>query len=170
MSRQSSSKLQDSETEATAQAVGRILGSLCVLTTQKEDVRSGMLASWVSQATFNPPGISVAVARDRAVESLLHQGDRFVLNVLGEDKNLAIQKHFLKPFSPGADRLEGIESSPSDQGHPILAEAIAWLECRVANRMECGDHWLVYAVVESGQVQDPEVRTAIHHRKSGSYY
>ncbi|WP_126147785.1 diflavin flavoprotein [Synechococcus elongatus] len=170
VSRQSSSKLQDSETEATAQAVGRILGSLCVLTTQKEDVRSGMLASWVSQATFNPPGISVAVARDRAVESLLHQGDRFVLNVLGEDKNLAIQKHFLKPFSPGADRLEGIESSPSDQGHPILAEAIAWLECRVANRMECGDHWLVYAVVESGQVQDPEVRTAIHHRKSGSYY
>lgn len=169
-SRQSSSKLQDSETEATTQAVGRILGSLCVLTTQKDDVRSGMLASWVSQATFNPPGISVAVARDRAVESLLHQGDRFVLNILSEDKNLAIQKHFLKPFSPGADRLDGIESSLSEQGHPVLTEAAAWLECRVANRMECGDHWLVYAVVESGQVQDAEARTAIHHRKSGSHY
>lgn len=169
-SRQTSSKLQDSETEATAQAVGRILGSLCVLTTQKEEIRSGMLASWVSQATFNPPGISVAVACDRAVESLLHQGDRFVLNILGENKNLAIQKHFLKPFSPGADRLDGIEFKLSDQGHPILTEAVAWLECRVANRMECGDHWLVYAVVESGQVQDAEARTAIHHRKSGSHY
>ncbi|AZB72983.1 diflavin flavoprotein [Synechococcus elongatus] len=169
-SRQTSSKLQDSETEATAQAVGRILGSLCVLTTQKEEIRSGMLASWVSQATFNPPGISVAVARDRAVESLLHQGDRFVLNILGENKNVAIQKHFLRPFSPGADRLDGIEFKLSDQGHPILIDAAAWLECRVANRMECGDHWLVYAVVEAGQVQDAEARTAIHHRKSGSHY
>ena len=168
--RLASSKLQDSETEATAQAVGRLLGSLCVLTTQKDEIRSGMLASWVSQATFDPPGISIAVARDRAVESLLHRGDRFVLNILGEGKDLPIQKHFLKPFSPGADRLEGIDATESEHGHPILSEAAAWLECCVANRMECGDHWLVYATVESGKVQDPEARTAIHHRKSGSHY
>ncbi len=31
-----------------------------------------MLASWVSQATFNPPGLTVAVAKDRAIESLMH--------------------------------------------------------------------------------------------------
>ena len=43
-----------------------------------------MVASWVSQASFEPPGITVAVAKDRAIESLLQVNDRFVLNILQE--------------------------------------------------------------------------------------
>ena len=30
-----------------------------------------MVASWVSQASFEPLGLTVAVAKDRAIESLL---------------------------------------------------------------------------------------------------
>jgi len=50
-----------------------------------------------------------------------------------------------------------------------LAEALAYLECRVEQRMECGDHWLLYAIAEKGRVLHQGL-TAIHHRKSGSYY
>ena len=57
------------------QAVGRLVGSLCVLTTKQGDLSSAMLASWVSQATFTPPGLTVAVAKERAIESLLYQGE-----------------------------------------------------------------------------------------------
>lgn len=37
-------------------AMGRVIGSLCVVTAKYEDATSAMLASWVSQASFNPPG------------------------------------------------------------------------------------------------------------------
>jgi flavin reductase (DIM6/NTAB) family NADH-FMN oxidoreductase RutF len=47
-----------------------------------------------------------------------------------------------------------------------LAEALAYLECRVEQRMECGDHWLLYAIAEKGKVLHQGL-TAIHHRKSG---
>ena len=57
--------------------------SLCVLTTRKGDLSGAMVASWVSQASFTPPGITVAVAKDRAVEALLHKGDRFALKCAG---------------------------------------------------------------------------------------
>jgi flavorubredoxin len=40
--------------DRTAQAVGRLVGSLCVMSCRRGEVHSGMLASWVSQATFNP--------------------------------------------------------------------------------------------------------------------
>jgi len=43
-----------------------------------------MLASWVSQASFQPLGLTIAVAKDRAIESLMQVGDQFVLNVLEE--------------------------------------------------------------------------------------
>ena len=159
-----------SETARTEQALGRIVGSLCVVTTKQEDLTGGMLASWISQATFNPPGFTVAVAKERAVESLLHTGSKFVLNILPEGKHLGLMKHFLKPFTPGEDRFVGITTEEADNGCPILTDALAYLECRVDNRMECGDHWVVYGIVEKGKVLQTEGITAIHHRKSGSHY
>lgn len=150
------------------QAVGRIVGSLCVVTTKHGDVSSAMLASWVSQATFNPPGFTVAVAKERAIESLMHTGENFVLNILAEGKQL--RKHFMKSFAPGEDRFANVATKTAENGCPILTDALAYLECTVNNRMEAGDHWLVYAIAQNGKVLNPDAVTAVHLRKSGSHY
>ena len=159
-----------SDVDRTAQAVGRLVGSMCIVTTSKDEVSGAMLASWVSQATFNPPGLTVAVAKERAIESLLYTGNSFILNVLPEGKHIGLMKHFLKPFAPGEDRFEGVATETAENGSPILTDSLAYVECQVANRMECGDHWLLYAVAEQGKVFQPEAVTAIHHRKSGTHY
>ncbi|CAA9588522.1 NAD(P)H-quinone oxidoreductase chain 5 [uncultured Synechococcales cyanobacterium] len=161
---------QSQPASSVEQAVGRIVGSLSVITAQRGDAKSAMLASWVSQATFTPPGLTIAVAKDRAIESLMHSGGRFALNVLAEGKHLGLMKHFLKPFGPGEDRFAGVETQEASNGSPILKDALAYLECRAESRMECGDHWLVYAVVENGSLLQPNALTAIHHRKSGTRY
>ncbi|MDP4360667.1 flavin reductase family protein, partial [Escherichia coli] len=69
-------------------ALGRISSGLYIITAQKGDVNSAMLASWVMQASFEPLGLTIAVAKDRAIESLMQVGDRFVLNVLEEGNHL----------------------------------------------------------------------------------
>ena len=157
-------------TDRTEQALGRIVGSLCIVTTKQEELSGAMLASWVSQATFNPLGLTVAVAKERAIESLLPVGGKFVLNILQEGKHIGLMKQFLKPFAPGEDRFVGIATEEAENGCPILTEALTYLECRVDKRMECGDHWLLYAVAEKGKLLQPEGVTAVHHRKSGSHY
>jgi flavorubredoxin/flavin reductase (DIM6/NTAB) family NADH-FMN oxidoreductase RutF len=159
-----------SQDDRVAQAVGRVVGSLSIVTAQQNDVASAMLASWVSQATFSPPGLTVAVAKERAIESLMHNGGKFVLNVLEQGKHLSVMKHFLKPFAPGEDRFVGLSTSPAENGCQILDDSLAYLECTVASRMECGDHWLLYATVDRGRVQNNTGVTAIHHRKSGTHY
>ncbi|WAS06470.1 diflavin flavoprotein [Gloeomargaritales cyanobacterium VI4D9] len=158
----------DAQAARTEQAMGRVVGPLCILAARRGELTSAMLASWVSQATFNPPGITVAVAKDRAVESLLHVGDRFVLNILPEGSPLP--RHFLKPFAPGEDRFAGVATRLTDDGCPILTEALSYLHCQVAQRMECGDHWLIYATVDEGKVLNSSGLTAVHHRKSGNHY
>lgn len=160
----------DSQAARTEQAVGRLIGSLCIVTAKQGELKSAMLADWVSQATFTPPGLTIAVAKDRAVESLMNRGDKFVLNILEEGKHLGLMKHFLKPFGPGEDRFAGVDTENADNGCPILNEALAYVECTVENRLECGDHWLVYGVVKSGKVLHSDGVTAIHHRKSGTHY
>jgi flavorubredoxin/flavin reductase (DIM6/NTAB) family NADH-FMN oxidoreductase RutF len=151
-------------------ALGRISSGLYIITAQKGDVSSAMLASWVSQASFQPLGFTVAVAKDRAIESLMQVGDTFVLNILEEGNYAALMKHFLKRFPPGGDRFAGIRTRPAENGSPILGDALAYLECTVTSRMEVSDHWIVYCTVDDGKVSDPDGMTAVHHRKVGTYY
>jgi flavorubredoxin/flavin reductase (DIM6/NTAB) family NADH-FMN oxidoreductase RutF len=162
--------VSDSRAARTEQAVGRIVGSLCIVTAKQGELTGAMLADWVSQATFTPPGLTIAVAKDRAIESLMHTGDQFVLNILAEGKHLALMKHFLKPFAPAEDRFAGVKTEVAENGCPILCDALAYLECTVENRMECGDHWVVYGVVKNGKLLQSDSVTAVHHRKSGTHY
>ncbi|PMB25697.1 diflavin flavoprotein [Fischerella thermalis] len=151
-------------------ALGRLSGGLYIITAQKGDVKSAMLASWVSQASFKPLGVSIAVAKDRAIESLMQVGDKFVLNVLEEGNYQSLMKHFLKRFAPGADRFEGVRTQSAQNGAPILTDALAYMECEVTSRMDCGDHWVVYSTVDAGRVSKPDALTAVHHRKVGNHY
>jgi len=163
-----------SKTDPKLQALGRIIGSLCVLTASKgkneNNIKGAMLASWVSQASFSPPGLSIAVAKDRSVESLLQIGDLFALNILGEKDYKEPLKRFTKPFAPGEDRFKGldIELTPNEQ--IIIPESLAWLDASVKERMECGDHWVIYAEVLHGNILKSDILTAVHHRKTGANY
>ncbi|MGB3535026.1 MAG: diflavin flavoprotein [Microcoleaceae cyanobacterium] len=151
-------------------ALGRISGGLYIITAAKGEVSSAMLASWISQASFEPLGLSIAVAKDRAIEALMHVDDRFVLNILAEDNYQKLMKHFLQRFAPGADRFAGVDTQTAKNGSPILTDAVAYIECTVASRMELSDHWIIYATVDNGRVSDPDALPAVHHRKVGNHY
>ncbi|MEH1868725.1 MAG: diflavin flavoprotein [Nostoc sp.] len=151
-------------------ALGRITTGLYIITAKKGEIQSAMLASWVTQASLEPLGVAIAVSKDRAIESLMHVGDRFVLNVLEEGKYQGLMKHFLKRFPPGADRFAGVKTYPANNGSPVLAEALAYMECQITSRMDCGDHWVIYSTVQTGRVSKLDALTAAHHRKIGNHY
>ncbi|BAY92537.1 MULTISPECIES: diflavin flavoprotein [unclassified Tolypothrix] len=151
-------------------ALGRISNGLYIITAKKGEVQSAMFASWVTQASLNPLGVAIAVSKDRAIESLMHVGDRFVLNVLEEGNYQGLMKHFLKRFPPGGDRFAGIKTYPANNGSPILAEALAYMECEITSRIDCGDHWIIYSTVQTGRVAKVNALTAVHHRKIGNHY
>ena len=151
-------------------ALGRLSGGLYIITARKGDVSSAMLASWVSQASFEPLGLTIAVAKDRAIEALMQVGDKFVLNVLEEGNYQHLMKHFLKRFPPGADRFAGVKTQPANNGSPILGEALAYLECEVVSRMELSDHHIVYSKIDLGRVSNTNTLSAVHHRKVGNHY
>ncbi|EFJ49873.1 hypothetical protein VOLCADRAFT_89311 [Volvox carteri f. nagariensis] len=139
-----------------AKALARLSSGLYVVTAQHNNARSAMVASWVSQASFEPLGLTISVAKDRAIESLMQVGDSFVLNCLGEDSYAPLLKHFLQRFAPGADRFEGVSWFPAPETKcPVLAEGIAYMECRV---------------VINGNVTNTAARTAVHRRKVATYY
>lgn len=155
----------DAQADRTEQAVGRIIGALCVVTTLLNQTHHAFLTSWVSQASFSPPGLMIALRKSQGAELMLQLGDRFVLNILKEGRNL--RRHF-SPHAQG-EVLNQLQNHPAQNSCLILDEALAFLECTVKDRIETGDRWLVYATIDHGDVLDTEGITAILFRKSASH-
>jgi flavorubredoxin/flavin reductase (DIM6/NTAB) family NADH-FMN oxidoreductase RutF len=160
--------LTEAQIDRTEQAVGRIVGSLCVLTVQQQGQHQGFLTSWVSQATFSPPGLMIAISKQQAEFNCLELESYFVLNVLKEGRN--IRRHFSFQNQLENNPFDEIMTQPAANGCLIITEALAYLECQVQQRLDLGDCWLIYAIVQVGNVLETLGMTAIHHRKSGRQF
>ena len=152
-----------------AVALGRIPSGLFLVMWRDEDDDRVMLASWVMQAGFAPPAISLGVERSRDALPFLQQGGRFVLHLLGsEDRGLI--GRFAKPASPGSDPFEGLEITRSNCGAAILAGVGNVLACRATASCTAGDHEVVVATVEEAIRADGAVDPTVHVRKNGLRY
>lgn len=156
--------------EPAFQAVlGRVPSGLFILTVATEPQPTGMLASWVMQAGFDPPMLTVALKQGRYVTDWLAAGNRFVLNLIGEQGKQLLQ-HFGRGFEPGEPAFHGRELLPESISAPALREAIGYLECEPVGHLDSADHRIVLARVVGGRLLESEQRPWIHVRSSGGRY
>jgi flavin reductase (DIM6/NTAB) family NADH-FMN oxidoreductase RutF len=101
-------------------------------------------------------------------QRFLHPEAKFVLNVLTEGRT--IRRHFAHQPQPGDNPFRAVAHYAGANGCLILKEALAYLECSIQRWIQCGDHWLVYAIVQAGDVLVDDGVTAVQQRTSGSQY
>ena len=65
------------------------------------------------QASFDPPGFTVAVKRDRAAEALLLTGSRFVVNIIAEGAEKVSLAYVFDATSQDAYMLLCVQSPPA---------------------------------------------------------
>ncbi len=151
-----------------APILGRIVSGIFVLTVHHEGQETGMLASWVQQAGFEPPMVSVAVNRERYVCEWLTSGAPFVINVLREGER-DLLRHFVHGFPPAEPAFEDLELTRTEQGVPILTAALGHLECEPKSHVDSGDHRIFLAQVTAGHLNDTS-NPMSHVRKNGLRY
>ncbi len=150
-------------------ALGRIPSGLFIVTCRTAAGRGGLLASWVQQAGFEPPMVSVAVRADRPMAGVLAGSGRFVLcQIATESKRLL--KAFARPGAAGDDPFEGLPLALEAEGGPVLADAMSYLEAVVTGHLDGGDHRIFLAEVVAGGLIHPEATPMVHLRKNGLNY
>jgi flavin reductase (DIM6/NTAB) family NADH-FMN oxidoreductase RutF len=154
--------------DSVASVLGRIPSGVYVLTVRSGDQETGMLASWVMQAGFEPPMISVAVRKGRYVADWLRAGLPFVLNLVPEGQAKTLQ-HFGRGFAPGEPAFEGIAVVRTPRGLAVLEEALGHLECEPGGCIDSADHHIFLARVTGGRLAR-EDRPMVHVRKNGLKY
>src|SRR6476646_2144 len=97
----------DSKPSPPMTLLGRIPSGIYILTARHAEQETGMLASWVMQAGFDPPMVSVAVRQGRYVGQWLTAGSPFVLNVVAQGQK-SLLSHFGRGFELGQPAFEGL--------------------------------------------------------------
>ena len=118
--------------------------------------RNAFTAAWLMQVSFDPLLLALSVNPEHASYPLLVGGGGFTVSVLAREQ-LELAGHFGTVSAREADKLAGIPWRPGQAGAPILEGAVAWLECRVADRHPAGDHEIVLAHPVAGAVLRPDV-------------
>jgi flavin reductase (DIM6/NTAB) family NADH-FMN oxidoreductase RutF len=158
----------DDPQRSLAAALGRIPSGLFILTVSHAGQETGFLASWVQQCSFKPPRLSFAVQPDRPIVGLLVPEALLAFNIL-EASQTDMIAHFGKGFALGVNAFETIDVIREEGKPPVLTEAVAVLEGRVANRVSVGDHDLVIVDLHAGRLLT-EGQPMIHVRKNGLHY
>jgi len=121
---------------------------ICGVRDEENDEINGFTASWVTQGSFNPPLVVMAVRAEGSSHEIIEKTHKFSLNVLkSEQKDLAAV--FFKPQKGLGGRFESVEFKIGEYGLPILIDSVGGLECEVIGNVKYGDHTVFVGEVKS---------------------
>lgn len=114
---------------------------------------NGFTASWVMQASFQPPLVVNCVRHDSGSNAMIKSSQVFALSILEAGQKELAQK-FFKPQRRVGNKFEDVEFYLGETGCPIITDTLGYVECRVVGSVEQGDH-----TVFVGEV----IAAGVHH-------
>lgn len=131
---------------------------LYVLTGNHKDDIAAATVNWVTQVSFEPPLVAIGVKADSHAHEVIKKAGSFALNVLGKgQQKLAFA--FFKPAEVKDGKISGESYRTGSTGAPVLEATPAFVECKLIDTVERGDHSVfVGEVVDAGVATAPEGR------------
>jgi len=137
------------------QVLRRLPYGMYVMTAAPGGRAVGSTLTWLSQCSFRPPLVMIAVQKGSQMHSAVKEGGTIAVNLLSEDQK-AIAEAFFKPGEAEEGRLAGCRCEPGPMtGAPLLTDAPAWFEARVSDAVDRGDHTVFVAEVVGAGMRDP---------------
>ena len=144
---------------AKKHALRMIPYGLYVLTTRTEDTESdapcinAATVSWLSQAAFEPPRVVVGLRKGSSIWHRVQAAGVFAVNLLGTGQK-ALASTFFRHVEPQGNTIGGLAFHAGVTGAPILDDVPAYLECRVVQTIDAGDHSMFLADIIGAGVQN----------------
>lgn len=136
-------------------ALDNLVAGVVILTAQHGDRLAGVTVGTLATASLHPPRLSVALRRDHPACDLLLASGTFAVNFLSDEQRSLCDR--FAEVMDGTQRLfDKVEYSRGvSSGAPILERALGFVECRVAETLETGDHLLIVAdILDGGSLND----------------
>lgn len=123
-----------------------------IITASAAGRRNGLVATWVMPASLEPsqPMVMTAIAPIHFTADLIRESQAFALHLLGPQHiehcwRFGLDSGRGHPCQPGRDKLSGLDTATAATGSPILADCLAWFDCRVVTCYDGGDRLYFWA-------------------------
>ena len=150
-------------------ALGQITSGLFIATATVDEEPIGMLCSFVEQASFQPPMVTIALTPDRRLVEAFTSDERKLLglNVLGID-NQGLIGPFANPNNE--DPFLDVPLVENAYHLPQLQHTLAFLVCEFRQEMIAGDHHVYLFEVLDGELMDADTEPVMRVRRNGFSY
>jgi len=108
-----------------------------VVTTEHLDVRHGMTVSSFTVLSLTPAQVLISLAKSARTHDLVAHSHSFGISILSANQQ-DISERFAGRTTEGQDRLAGLETFTMTSGAPLIAGALAHLDCHVAAMFTVG--------------------------------
>jgi flavin reductase (DIM6/NTAB) family NADH-FMN oxidoreductase RutF len=134
--------------------MGRFATGVTIVTSRLGDESHGMTANAVTSVSLDPPLVLVCVDEAADSHDIIERSGSFAVSILGRD-----QEHLSRVFAvkegPGAHSLDDVPHHVRVTGAPIIDGSVAYLDCRVVDRHQAGDHTIfIGEVVDASPLAD----------------
>ncbi|MSO79089.1 MAG: flavin reductase [Acidimicrobiia bacterium] len=133
-------------------------GLYVVGSTDGGERRNAMTANWVMQLSFDPKWVGVSIEHEALTHELIDAGGCFAVSMVDREDRAIVRK-FTKPVDVdlAAKTLNGFPYIERVSGAPILAQAVAFVDCKVRERLSAGNHTLFAGeVVDAGFLKEED--------------
>jgi flavin reductase (DIM6/NTAB) family NADH-FMN oxidoreductase RutF len=131
-------------------ALNQIGYGLYVIGSRAGDEYNGMTANWVTQISFDPTLVAIAIQNDSKTRELIEKGKAFSINIIAAGDK-ALLTRFIKHQRRVGNKLGEDDIEVGVTGAPILKAALSFVECRIVSQQTPGDHTLfIGEVVNAG--------------------
>jgi len=147
------------DADAKKLALRMIPYGLYVLTVEDGDGNvAAATVNWVTQTSFDPPLVAVAVKTDSGAYGLIKNTGNFALNVLGKGQQ-GPAFTFFKPAEKDGNSISGEAYKSGANGAPLLESTVASIELKLVQMVELGDHHIAVGEVTEATInQTPDGR------------
>jgi len=120
-----------------------------LVTIKADGLYNGMIASWVTQCSHEPPLLALAIRKTRLSHSQILQSGEFGISVLPQEAVLLVKQFKIPQWQR---KFEGLDYDFSAHGNPVLKNALGYLDCVVEKSIDTGDHSLFIAKITDGKL------------------
>jgi 3-hydroxy-9,10-secoandrosta-1,3,5(10)-triene-9,17-dione monooxygenase reductase component len=148
-------ELERIEPEIFREVLGNLPTGVTVVTATSPDGPVGMACNSVASVSLEPPLISLCPAKSSTTWPSIHAAGSFCINVMASHHEDATRSFARR----GIDRFGDLEVH-TRVGGPALSDAVAWIDCRIRDQHDAGDHLIIVADVlslEASPNSDPLV-------------
>lgn len=136
-------------------ALQKISYGVYLITTVSNGKQYGCVANSAMQITASPPRIAISLNHDNATHDAVLQSGVFAISILSTDVNPALIGGFGYRSSRDADKFADISVTPRHD-MPVPDEAMAWIVCKVVDKMDAGSHMILLGEVIDCDVTNPD--------------